>query len=225
MPSDQIADNYAAGGYALSQDGAGSPSSGIGRWWNNISGTTANNMFSAQEAEKARAFNSAEAQKQRDFEEYMSNTAYQRGVQDMKASGINPMVAAGAAQASTPQGTSATSPAAHAAGSGNGGVLSLISKAANIAIAKGLEAKFTNSAERAADNHELVTAKVRHLAAMERENTARMAFERVKEGNRTQRHLDKMEVDLAKHEDQVRLRREEDAAKLRGAWQNRFKWY
>lgn len=223
--ADQIAANYDAGGYALTEDGAGSPSSGFGRWWNNISGTTANNMFTASEAEKARAFNSAEAQKQRDFEMYMSNTAYQRGVSDMKAAGINPMVSAGAAQASTPQGSSASSPVAHAVGSGSGGILGIISKAANIAIAKGLEAKFTNSAERAADNHELVTAKVRHLAALERENTARMAFERIKEGNRNQRHMDNVEVDLAKHEDNVRLRREEDAARLRGAWQNRFKWW
>ena len=34
--------------------------------------------FNAQQEEITRNFNSAEAQKQRDWEQYMSNTAYQR---------------------------------------------------------------------------------------------------------------------------------------------------
>lgn len=109
--ADQIAQAYNAGGMSYTSNGM-NPSEGIGRWWNNITGTTANNMLNIEEAEKARSFNSAEAQKQRDWEEFMSNTAYQRGVSDMKAAGINPMVSAGAAQASTPSGNSATSPAA-----------------------------------------------------------------------------------------------------------------
>jgi len=52
-------------------------------------------------------FNAKQAQLQRDYETQMSSTAYQRGVRDMKAAGINPILAAGGGGASTPSGSSA----------------------------------------------------------------------------------------------------------------------
>lgn len=58
-------------------------------------------------------FNAGEAQKNRDFQERMSNTAYQRAIQDMKLAGINPLLAVNQGGASTPSGSSASSSSGH----------------------------------------------------------------------------------------------------------------
>lgn len=76
--------------------------------------------------EIAQQFSANEAQKSRDWQAQLSNTAYQRAAKDLKAAGLNPaLLYSSSGQASTPAGATAHGLSASAGSSGQG-VVSLI---------------------------------------------------------------------------------------------------
>ena len=72
---------------------------------------------------KANQFNAKEAEKNRQWQEKMSNTSKQREVSDLKAAGLNRLIA-GTGGASTPSGGAATGGAAHVENALSGAVSS-----------------------------------------------------------------------------------------------------
>lgn len=63
-----------------------------------------NREFQQNSAREAMQFNAEQAQIQRDWQEQMANTSYQRMVQDLRAAGLNPMLAYAKGGATTPSG-------------------------------------------------------------------------------------------------------------------------
>lgn len=74
----------------------------------NTLGSIMQGVYNHIENSVAMNFNSTEAMKNREWQEHMSNTAYQRAVEDMRKAGLNPILAFQNGGASTPGGSAGT---------------------------------------------------------------------------------------------------------------------
>ena len=119
-----------------------SPLSSVNQWLDVTGSEAAKSQYENQLKldELARQYNSAEAEKQRQWEENMSNTAILRHVKDLEAAGLNPWLALqnGVSQASTPSGSSASSSSGGAAMANNKLAMAagIIATALRIALTK-----------------------------------------------------------------------------------------
>lgn len=74
-----------------------------------LAGGIMSNIWGDERQEKSNQFNAQQAQLNRDFQERMSNTQYQRGMEDMRKAGLNPILAYSKGGASAPSGSAASS--------------------------------------------------------------------------------------------------------------------
>lgn len=136
MDNDNLSTSLGTTGYG---SWGGDAASSSNPW--NVNGVLPSNMYNSSEAINAdkrsfvmqlqnQSYNSSEAQKNRDWQTNMSNTAVQRALADYKAAGFSPLAVLGSGGASTPSGSAAHS----SASSSRGGA----TDAAGIGILKGL---------------------------------------------------------------------------------------
>lgn len=98
--------------YGVSYDSFGQPLGVIQNVWSGIDNSlTGNTDFirDMYQLSTQNAFNAQEAQKARDFQEYLRSTAYQATVEDMQKAGLNPYLAYSSGATSAPSTASASS--------------------------------------------------------------------------------------------------------------------
>lgn len=108
----------------------------------------ANNEFNLAQVAAVNDFNAKEAQKNRDWQERMSNTAHQREVADLLAAGLNPVLSAGGQGAFTGTGAQATGQKAVADNILGNGMISMMTAMANASSAASLAHMKINSQEK-----------------------------------------------------------------------------
>lgn len=137
-----------------------------------------NRDFQQDSANRAMDFSSAENEKNRSWQEMMSNTAHQREMADLKAAGLNPILAANngasagagsaalSAQAAGYGASSSGSPSGAKADGDQSGTMAIVSLLGKMLDNQVEREKMTNSAEIAANTADVYTAATRYAAEL-----------------------------------------------------------
>lgn len=146
-----------------------------------IAGQVADSWISSSSAHNANRTNIEMAREQRKWEENMANTAMQRKVEDLRKSGLNPVLAASGPGAATPSVSVPTiQPTFNAQNSKFG------EAAMNAAVLMNLQAQTANSAAQ---------ARITNVEADIREKTSNAELE-----NRLKKHVEEYDIHSAKRQ-------------------------
>lgn len=124
--------------------------------------TQQNNATAQANAQAQWDFNREEAQKSRDWTEYMSNSAHQREVKDLQAAGLNPVLSAtGGSGAAVSSGATASGSSATNDTSANSLLGSYLASLINSATAINQSTISAKSAEAVADKYTFMDYKIK----------------------------------------------------------------